>query len=177
MALIKCPDCGKEVSSRAPACPNCGCPITGVEVPNKTTQYKAKITHRAYRSKFNRWLLEANIQGNFINGSEYEQGDTVMLCDERGQELATLELSTYCVIPNLPVVTFGFDSLPNEIANKTAYVVKATNEPSITNINNQVVCPKCGSTQIQIVRRNYSIWTGFMTNKVDRVCANCMHKF
>lgn len=24
MALIKCPECGKEVSDRAPACPNCG---------------------------------------------------------------------------------------------------------------------------------------------------------
>ena len=27
MALIKCPECGKEVSSSAKNCPNCGCPI------------------------------------------------------------------------------------------------------------------------------------------------------
>ena len=27
MALIKCVDCGKEVSDRASVCPNCGCPI------------------------------------------------------------------------------------------------------------------------------------------------------
>lgn len=27
MALITCPDCGKEVSSNAPACPGCGGPI------------------------------------------------------------------------------------------------------------------------------------------------------
>ena len=26
MGLVKCPDCGKEVSDRADACPNCGCP-------------------------------------------------------------------------------------------------------------------------------------------------------
>ena len=24
MALIKCPECGKEVSDTAPSCPNCG---------------------------------------------------------------------------------------------------------------------------------------------------------
>lgn len=32
MSLIKCPDCGKEVSDKAPACPNCGRPIapTGI---------------------------------------------------------------------------------------------------------------------------------------------------
>lgn len=28
MALISCPECGKQISDRAPACPNCGCPIS-----------------------------------------------------------------------------------------------------------------------------------------------------
>lgn len=27
MALIKCSECGKEVSDKATSCPNCGCPI------------------------------------------------------------------------------------------------------------------------------------------------------
>lgn len=27
MALIKCPECGKEISEKAPVCPNCGCPV------------------------------------------------------------------------------------------------------------------------------------------------------
>ncbi len=27
MSLIKCPECGKEVSDKASACPNCGCPL------------------------------------------------------------------------------------------------------------------------------------------------------
>ena len=27
MALIKCPECGKDVSDRAESCPNCGCPV------------------------------------------------------------------------------------------------------------------------------------------------------
>lgn len=26
MALIKCPECGKEISDKAATCPNCGCP-------------------------------------------------------------------------------------------------------------------------------------------------------
>lgn len=28
MAMMKCPECGREVSSKATACPNCGCPIS-----------------------------------------------------------------------------------------------------------------------------------------------------
>ena len=27
MALIKCPECGKQISDQAEACPKCGCPI------------------------------------------------------------------------------------------------------------------------------------------------------
>lgn len=32
MAIIKCPECGKEVSDRAPACVHCGFPLQGVQV-------------------------------------------------------------------------------------------------------------------------------------------------
>lgn len=38
-------------------------------------------------------------------------------------------------------------------------------------------CPKCNSTNIQLVKRKWSLLTGFLTNKVDRICINCKHKF
>ena len=31
MALIKCSECGKEISDRARSCPHCGCPVEGTE--------------------------------------------------------------------------------------------------------------------------------------------------
>ena len=41
----------------------------------------------------------------------------------------------------------------------------------------EVHCPYCNSTQIQLVRRKWSLLAGFATNKVDRVCVNCKRKF
>lgn len=35
MSLIKCQECGKEISERATACPNCGCPISNTERDEK----------------------------------------------------------------------------------------------------------------------------------------------
>lgn len=32
MALIKCPECGKEISDKASACPNCGTPIADKKI-------------------------------------------------------------------------------------------------------------------------------------------------
>lgn len=39
MAIIKCPECGKEVSDKAKSCPNCGCPIESI-TPNGTVRIK-----------------------------------------------------------------------------------------------------------------------------------------
>lgn len=42
MPLIKCPDCGKEVSSFAETCPNCGYPFAKLEAAEQERQYKAE---------------------------------------------------------------------------------------------------------------------------------------
>lgn len=42
MALIKCPDCGKEVSSQAVACPVCGFPIAKAN-PKGTVAIKVDV--------------------------------------------------------------------------------------------------------------------------------------
>lgn len=33
MALISCPECHREISDRASACPTCGCPVASRSVP------------------------------------------------------------------------------------------------------------------------------------------------
>lgn len=38
-------------------------------------------------------------------------------------------------------------------------------------------CPKCGSSNIQIVPRKWSLLTGIFTNATDRVCVNCKYKW
>lgn len=34
MSLIKCPECGKEISDKAAVCPNCGCPVEDMKEEN-----------------------------------------------------------------------------------------------------------------------------------------------
>lgn len=54
---------------------------------------------------------------------------------------------------------------------------KERREKSEREANAPVTCPKCGSTQIQAVPRKWSLLTGFMTNKIDRVCLKCKHRW
>lgn len=43
MALIKCPECGKEVSDKAAACIHCGCPIQKVHTEQQYAPPKQEV--------------------------------------------------------------------------------------------------------------------------------------
>lgn len=89
MALIKCPECGKEFSDKAQACPNCGCPTSEVknqelkqeeikEDPEFELQlendYSIKINSDTmtlfYQSGF---ILESDVRGFVLNWLSEEE--------------------------------------------------------------------------------------------------------
>lgn len=41
----------------------------------------------------------------------------------------------------------------------------------------QIRCPRCFSTQFQLVPRKFSLLTGFATNRFDRMCVMCKKRF
>lgn len=52
MALIKCPECGKEISDKANTCPNCGCPIEAVSIDlSKTPSTPSTMTPPVKKKK------------------------------------------------------------------------------------------------------------------------------
>ena len=50
MALIKCTECGKEISDKATICPNCGCPLDNDDTP-KTETMPTNISVPAKKTK------------------------------------------------------------------------------------------------------------------------------
>lgn len=70
MALIKCPECGREVSDRAKSCPNCGFPLT--EVIENMGQTGKEVREREMQGdSFD------NKQGAEVQHSIQNQQDTV----------------------------------------------------------------------------------------------------
>lgn len=53
MALIKCPECGKELSDKAKACPNCGCPIEQVHSNVEVVTPKDDFSNRQHQPAYN----------------------------------------------------------------------------------------------------------------------------
>ena len=69
MSLIKCPECGKEFSDKASACPNCGCPISeirkqaGEEKQNNIVELKLE---GSYSLKYDGENIEIYNSGIFV---------------------------------------------------------------------------------------------------------------
>jgi Zn finger protein HypA/HybF involved in hydrogenase expression len=58
------------------------------------------------------------------------------------------------------------------VADENEKIMKTSIEPEI------IHCPKCNSTQIQIIKRGWKITSGFLgSSKNERVCMNCLHKW
>lgn len=47
MALIKCPECGYEVSDKAASCPKCGYPINKVEIETEEERVSVRAKHKS----------------------------------------------------------------------------------------------------------------------------------
>lgn len=75
MALISCPECGKEISNKSQTCIYCGCPIHGV---HNVTQIKetSKINKRVWVAALvficvaALVVLTIGISANTLNGEE-----------------------------------------------------------------------------------------------------------
>ncbi len=136
MALIKCEECGKEISDKAVSCPNCGCPISGKVNNNNNNLY----TYCGVQYDISSVLYQISL-GNKVNA--IKQFRLITNADlKESKDVIDNDLSSY---PKL--------------------------------LRYEMRCPKCGSTDFEMIRRNWSLFVGFMTNKVDRVCRSCKCKF
>lgn len=69
MALIKCPECGKEISDKAGQCPHCGYPIEQVTIPenesigqNRIPEQQNNIVEQKVQKKYQKRALSLSGQ-------------------------------------------------------------------------------------------------------------------
>lgn len=152
MALIICPECGKQISNLAKQCIHCGCPI---QKENVCFVDGVEFDLSAIKEK----ILVCD---NYSDENTRKQ-IAMTLARQIGEINKSGSLALMDVIRRTGEVPKTFDTTPYR-----------REQPSPS----QVRCPKCSSTQIVTGQRGYSIVWGFMgSNKTMNRCANCGHKW
>lgn len=153
MALIKCPECGKEISNKSNKCIYCGYPL--IKNNNETNSKKYSVV-----------LIDEGA----------DKAKCIIIIRKIMQ--CNLDVAYNVVLKNLPYTIINNINYNDACALKQEFEnVGASVEIKDAYIKANPSCPKCGCTNVQVVRKKFSLLTGFATNKTERVCANCMYRW
>lgn len=194
MALIKCPECGKEISDKAPACIHCGFPLDQLEKDNST---ESEDNGKSYMLILKTVPVEAKVKAikimRDIRGWELKEAkdfvDTVPHTVTTGlthsdaiklqKEFTDMGITTDIDVDETtkPRGDIFSEMQSNEEARNEKYTREAAIEAS------KPKCPTCGSTNIQKISGTKRWVTtglfGLASSNVGKTmeCKNCGYKW
>ena len=174
MALIKCPECGKEVSDKAEVCIHCGYPLL-----KHATQNNIKKNICVYQN--NEYDLTDLVEYIRLHADKEkrqlptpkEQGEArKILYDIMHLDGVSLnELIGYiCNYDHVP----DFEYVPS--GNPWKYYYKKPK--CLQEDSSKITCPKCGSSSIATTNKGFSFFTGLLGSGTPmNVCQSCGHRW
>lgn len=180
MALIKCPECGKEISDKSKQCIHCGYPLEiSIEKKSIATQEDVvyDVIYDGYSDENVRQAMHIQLIGHICRicnigvGFAKEIVDTPPCAvmdglDKENAEWLKNDLEKFQCDVHIEASSTTF---------------KLENNVKINRLNKnstKVICPCCGSSKITTGQRGFSIWTGFLgSNTTVNRCAKCGHSW
>lgn len=166
MALIKCPECGKEFSNKAPACPNCGCPTTEIQ----------KMKHTKTIIIDNKEYDVTHIV-QLLNQDKFEEAEDEL--QQRLDEEGYGEDDAYYICEAIEDGDFS-PWVYNEKLKCLTYTETREELQAKQNIPH---CPNCNSTNIQKIsmtsRAISGLTFGILSSSIGKTykCNNCGYKW
>lgn len=177
MSLINCPECNKQISNQANACPNCGFPLRDLQI-NKESKYdvtliKVDFKHQNHIFVHDFLIKSKNISSkdafnNIIQNTPYTIFINISLTN--AQKIKEM-LSRYNCIVEIEKSTDY--SLPSD--------EKIVNDYFIKNV--QPKCPHCSSTNLHNISTTSKLIHGVAfglfskTARSQFECLNCGYKW
>ncbi len=182
MGLVFCPECKKKVSECAEACPDCGFPISKFIKDNNFTDFsKAFVCPKCADSyvcddipfQFKCEYCNTILVQTDMDRKELSSLGTLKVNEEKFRN-KTIELAK-----KYGNNQFSQEKYNNRIIKLERDVRERARQRELKEQQSQNVpkCPKCGSTEIQVLPRMLGISKIFASNRVDRVCVNCKYRW
>ena len=169
VALINCPECGKEISDKAFACPNCGFPINTISNEKDVKQdlfdvkFSGFYSHRLYsNNRFKAFGYIERILGRYEPEAEHINRDKEHILFEGVSIDAANIVSRY--LDSLGCRVDVYPSKKTELCEYEKTILDST----------ILRCPRCKSTNITTGTKGYGLVRGFLgSNKTVNRCGKC----
>ena len=200
MALIKCPDCGGQVSDKAPACIHCGYPITS---ENSNYQYSClidgEVIDLTYLEKavnelsledkddlYNqcKWSFETWVRPG-VDKPIFNSNDNIQVALNAGNITNAINKFLGWNVQNKKaVLSYKLLTLciENDF-NTNDYISNESLTPKIQPSHpqpfqqNQLTCPRCGSTSITTEEQGYGLFGWIGASQKKNLCQKCGYKW
>ena len=172
MAIIKCIECGHEVSSFADKCPNCGCPVSIIMNANSShvDTYDVVLENPGERKlEVIRFVREVSSpKKGLAEGRSIVENTPSVIVHAVSKEIGQTVVSKLKEIGCTAVLKQSSDdSIPRtEDENIKETFLFEKDKP--------LKCPRCGSTAVTTGSRGYSLVWGFAgSGKTVNRCGKC----
>lgn len=168
MALIKCTECGKDISDKAAACPHCGCPLE--EILKTFNSQESKIEAGCLVDEKKDTCTYKGKIYNFQGVQEIidtYHGDIKRDCFNAICEYLSenFDFDTIDVILLAQVIQFNNNQIPNDF-DEALEAFRAHNR------SKRPKCPTCGSQNLQKLKHWEKSWLSGTLDKTFK-CKNC----
>lgn len=165
MALIKCPECGKEISDKAPACIHCGFPLSKLKKEKKKNIFKYDGEKYDLNDLVKHIISHTDIDG-FMDTEAWETARNMLK-----NKIPSYD-DTEDINELISYIIKNKKSPQND-----SYLSYIPSQPS-SQPTSQLRCPKCGSTSITTEEEGYSLLTGFWgASRKHNLCQKCGYRW
>ncbi len=173
MALIKCPECGKEISDKSSQCIHCGYPLDELKTNNTNQLYKIVLTDYGKNKVQTITKIREFTGMGLAEAKKFSESLPQVIQSGISMEECDLIQSHFLSVDATVEIQSDTESVSKNTVLENKPITKA-----IIKDKNVITCPKCGSTAIVTTNRGFSIMTGFIGSGSPRnVCQNCGHKW
>ncbi len=197
MALIKCPECGGQVSDKAPACIHCGYPLQNFNKEESDISTDGTCCINGEECDII-WLQEKCIaiddSQNCMNlasfcENKYQQfynpyiscvdNPTFfgLICDTRLkygllENQISAKFIAECIKHNFKYFTFNSNTYKKT---RQSINYSFTHQQPVN--SNVVRCPRCGSTSVTTEEQGYGLFGWIGASQKKNLCQKCGHKW
>lgn len=165
MALLKCIECGHEVSEYADACPSCGCPMSVIK---QMIQEKEQVKKEKLNIPENHMIYK---------GFEYDFSDVKMMVEKHKDGEAVYIITNKCgiswseALTMVAVIGHNNNNIPanyeEALEQWENYMARSRQQ------SNLIKCPYCGSTDIKAIGFFDGGWSAVGNNWKCKKCKSC----